>query len=101
MKSCKVFPSLFSFSLLCLSSPLHPKESVKGREMPKYSKGDRVKVRTTRFDNETRDRNGLSFSEKWAADGNGEWCFEVVAHVYAVKGRRVQTYRIKYDDARF
>ena len=57
-----------------------------------------MKVRATRFDNETRDRNGLSFSEKWAADGNGEWCFGVVAHVYIVKGRRVQTYRIKYDD---
>ena len=66
--------------------------------MPKYSKGDRVKVRATRFDNETRDRNGLSFSEKWAADGNGEWCFGAVVHVYAVKGRKVQTYRIKYDD---
>jgi hypothetical protein len=67
-------------------------------KMPKYSKGDRVKVKATRFDNETRDRNGLSFSEKWAADGNGEWCFGAVVHVYAVKGRKVQTYRIKYDD---
>ncbi len=85
---CKVLPSLFSFSILYLSSSLHPKESVKDREMPKYSKGDRVKVRATRFDNETRDRNGLSFSEKWA-DRNGEWCFGVVAHIYVVKGRRV------------
>ena len=89
MKSCKVLPSLFSFFLLCLSSPLHPKESVKGREIPKYSSnGDRVKVRATRFDNETRDRNRLLFSEKWAADGNGEWCFGVVAHVYVVKGTK-------------
>jgi hypothetical protein len=80
-----------------LRSSLLQKESVKGREMPKYNKGDWVKVKATLFDNWTRDRNGLLFSEKWAADRNGEWCFGVVAHVYVVKGRRVQTSRIKYD----
>ena len=40
--------------------------------MPQFGKGDRVRVSAVRFDNDTRDRNGLTFSEKWAADGNGE-----------------------------
>ena len=66
--------------------------------MPQFAKGDRVRVSAVRFDNDTRDRNGLTFSEKWAADGNGEWCYGNVVHVYKVKGRQQQTYKVKYDD---
>jgi hypothetical protein len=43
--------------------------------MPQFNKGDRVRAKATLFDGGegTRDRNGLLFSEKWAADGHGEW----------------------------
>ncbi len=45
-----------------------------------------------------RDRNGQLFSEKWAADKNGEWCYGTVTFVHAKKGRHVQRYRVKYDE---
>jgi hypothetical protein len=35
----------------------------------KYKKSDNVKVLATEFDNESRDRAGMNFSERWAADG--------------------------------
>jgi hypothetical protein len=42
--------------------------------MARFRKGDRVRASSTLFDGEgVRDRNGLLFSEKWLADGNGEW----------------------------
>ncbi len=67
---------------------------------PKFSKGDRVRAKATVFDGgeESRDRNGLLFSEKWAADKNGEWCYGTVSFVYARKGRHAQSYRVKYDE---
>ncbi len=61
---------------------------------PKFNKGDRVRLKATLFDNGKRDRNGLLFSEKWLADGNGEWCYGDVTHVYVKKGRQPQKYRI-------
>jgi hypothetical protein len=67
--------------------------------MPRYSKGDRVRAKATLFDGEeTRDRNGLLFSEKWDADGNAEWCYGTMSFVYARRGRRCQLYRVKYDE---
>ena len=50
------------------------------------------------FDEGTRDRNGLLFSEKWAADGHGEWCYGTVSFVYVRRGRQIQKYRVKYDE---
>jgi hypothetical protein len=69
-------------------------------EMPRFSKGDRVRAKATLLDGgeETRDRNGLLFSEKWAADNNGEWCYGTVSFVFARRGRHVQKYRVKYDE---
>jgi hypothetical protein len=54
-------------------------------EMPRFSKGDRVRAKATLFDGgeETRDRNELLFSEKWAADKNEEWCCGTASFVYA------------------
>ena len=46
----------------------------------------------------TRDRNGLLFSEKWAADEHGEWCYGTVSFVYARRGRHAQLYQVKYDE---
>jgi hypothetical protein len=67
--------------------------------MPQFKKGDRVRAKATLFDGEgTRDRNGLLFSEKWAADGHGEWCYGAVSFVYARRGRHAQLYRVKYDE---
>jgi len=40
--------------------------------MTRFDKGDRVRAKANLFDEGTRDRNGLLFSEKWAADGHGE-----------------------------
>jgi hypothetical protein len=42
----------------------------------------------------TKDRNGLLFSEKWAADEHGEWCYGTVSFVYARRGRYAQLYRV-------
>ncbi len=69
-------------------------------KMPRFSKGDRVRATATLFDGgeETRDRNGLFFSEKCAADKNGEWCYRTASFVYARRGRHLQKYRVKYDE---
>ncbi len=59
-----------------------------------------MRAKATIFDGgeATRDRNGLLFSEKWAADGHGEWCYGTVSFVYARRGRHAQLYRVKYDE---
>jgi hypothetical protein len=66
--------------------------------MTEYKKGDRVRAKATLFDAGTRDRNGLLFSEKWAADGHVEWCYGTVIFVYVRRGREFQKYRVKYDE---
>ena len=65
--------------------------------MTKFKKGDLVRVHAKEFDGE-RDEEGRRFSEKWAADGHGEWCYGAISHVYVRKGREAQKYRIKYDE---
>ncbi len=68
-------------------------------KMPRFIKGDRVRAKATLFGGEeTRDRNGYLFSEKWAADKNGEWCYGTVSFVYSRRGRHLQKYRVKYDE---
>ncbi len=65
---------------------------------PKYSKGDRVRLKATLFDDEKKkDREGRLFSKQWSDEGNGEWCHGSVTHVYVKKGRQAQKYRVKYD----
>ncbi len=32
---------------------------------PQFSKGQRVRVAATKFDNENRDNGGMNFSERW------------------------------------
>jgi hypothetical protein len=67
--------------------------------MPRFKKGERVRASAKLFDgNGTRDRNDLLFSEKWLADGNGEWCYGTVSFVYVRRGRTKQKYRVKYDE---
>ena len=66
--------------------------------MPTFAKGDRVRAKATLFDEGTADRNGLLFSQKWAADGHGEWCYGSVSWIYCRRGRQVQRYRVKYDE---
>ena len=66
--------------------------------MTRFAKGDRVRAKANLFDEGTRDRNGLLFSEKWAADGHGEWCYGTVSFVYVRRGRQIQKYRVKYDE---
>jgi hypothetical protein len=65
--------------------------------MTKFKKGDFVRVHATKFDGE-KDDEGRLFSEKWEQDGNGEWCYGTISHVYTKKGRQPQNYRIKYDE---
>ena len=66
---------------------------------PLYKKGDRVKCLATRFDEGSEDRNGVRFSIRYAAAGNGTFCFGSIAHVYALTSANpLQTYRVKYDD---
>jgi hypothetical protein len=45
---------------------------------PKYRKKDYVKVLANKFDNDERDKSGMNFSERWAADGNGLWCYGTI-----------------------
>ena len=56
-----------------------------------------MRVHAKKFDGE-RDEEGRLFSEKWEQDGNGEWCYGTITHVYVRKGRQTQNYRIKYDE---
>ena len=65
---------------------------------PKFAKKDRVKVYATRFDKEELEEGEQKFSEKWAADGNGIWCYGTVTRVYVKKGRKAQEYMIRYDN---
>jgi hypothetical protein len=64
---------------------------------PKFSKGERVRVLATKFDNEKRDNAGMNFSERWPADGNGTWCFGTISRVYVKRRGAPQKYSIKYD----
>lgn len=67
--------------------------------MSKFAKGDQVRVRATKFDGEgERDELGLTFSEKWLRDGNGEWCYGKISFVYKKQSRKAQKYRILYHE---
>jgi hypothetical protein len=65
----------------------------------KFKKDDLVRVHATRFNapNGGTNENGLTFSQNWEKEGNGEWCYGDVTHVYVKKGRQPQKYRVKYD----
>ena len=66
---------------------------------PKFRKKDRVKVLATRFDKEEVEEGERKFSEKWAADGNGIWCYGTkITRVYVKKRRQAQEYMIRYDN---
>ena len=67
--------------------------------MTKFAKGDQVRVRSTLFDGAgERDELGLTFSEKWLRDGNGEWCYGKISFVYKKRSREPQKYRILYHE---
>jgi hypothetical protein len=68
--------------------------------MTKFKKDDLVRVHATRFNapNGGKDKNGRTFAENWAKEGNGEWCYGRVSFVYKRKGRQAQKYRIHYDE---
>jgi hypothetical protein len=65
---------------------------------PKFAKKDRVKVLATRFDKEELEEGEQKFSDKWAADGHGIWCYGQIVHVYVKKARKPQEYNIRYDN---
>ena len=65
---------------------------------PKFEKKDRVRVYATRFDKEEVEEGEQKFSEKWAADGNGIWCYGTITHVHVKKSRKAQEYMIRYDN---
>jgi hypothetical protein len=67
--------------------------------MTKFKKGDLVQVHAKEFDGERDEENRL-WSEKWAANGHGEWCYGQISHIYVRKGREAQKYRIKYDEGK-
>ena len=70
--------------------------------MTKFAKGDQVRVHATQFDGEGEtDELGLTFSEKWLRDGNGEWCYGKISFVFVKKSRQPQKYRILYHDGTF
>ena len=56
-------------------------------------------MHATQFDGEGEtDELGLTFSEKWLRDGNGEWCYGKISFVYKKKSRQAQKYRILYHE---
>ncbi len=58
-----------------------------------------MRVRATKFDGAgERDELGLTFSEKWLRDGNGEWCYGKISFVYRKKSRMAQKYIILYHE---
>ena len=62
----------------------------------KFAKGDEVRVRATKFDGDGEtDELGLTWSQKWLRDGNGEWCYGKISIVFKKKHRMPQKYRIK------
>jgi hypothetical protein len=64
---------------------------------PNFSKGQRVRVAATKFDNENRDSAGMNFSERWLADGHGVWCYGTISRVYVKRRGQPQKYSVKYD----
>ena len=66
----------------------------------KFKKDDLVRVHATRFNapNGGKNANGLTFSENWEKEGNGEWCYGRVTFVYKKKSRQPQKYRIHYNE---
>jgi hypothetical protein len=82
---------------LKVTPPPPPSFVYRQQDMTKFKKGDLVRVHAKEFDGE-RDEEGRLFSEKWAADGHGEWCYRAISRVYVRKGREAQKYRIKYDE---
>ena len=70
-------------------TPPHPHSHLKEtarQKMSKFAKNNQVRVRATKFDGEgDRDELGLTFSEKWLRDGNGEWCYGKISFVYKKK----------------
>ena len=44
------------------------------------------------------DELGLSFSDRWARDGHGEWCYGRISFVYKKIGRLPQKYCILYHE---
>ncbi len=57
-----------------------------------------MRLYATRFDKDEVEEGEQKFSEKWAADGNGIWCYGSVSRVYVKKGRKAQEYMIRYDN---
>ena len=54
-------------------------------------------MHATKFNGIT-DELGLSFSDRWARDGHGEWCYGKISLVYKKIGRQPQKYRILYHE---
>ena len=56
-----------------------------------------MRVEATKFDNDKRDNAGMTFSERWLADGNGTWCYGTISRVYVKRRGAAQKYSVKYD----
>ena len=63
-----------------------------------FKKDDRIKSLATLYDVNTIDENGQTFSQRWAGNGNGEYCFGKVTMVYKKQSREPQKYKIRWDD---
>ena len=65
----------------------------------KFPKGDEVRVHATKFDGDgERDELNMLWSERWAHDLKGEWCYGKISYVFKKKSRQPQKYRIKYHE---
>jgi hypothetical protein len=62
------------------------------------SANDRVKSRSTLYDEGIEDENGLSFSQRQLGKGLGAFCYGAVTHIYRKTGRQPQKYRVRWDD---
>ena len=62
-----------------------------------FKKGDRVKSLATLYDENTLDEHDQTFSQRWAGDGLGEYCYGRVTRAYKKQSREPQKYKIRWD----
>jgi hypothetical protein len=65
----------------------------------KFAKGDEVRVHATKLDGKgERAELNMLWSERWAHDNKGEWCYGKISFVFKKKSWQPQKYRIKYHE---
>ena len=65
---------------------------------PTFDKNDRIKSLANLYDEDTIDDEGLVFSQREQAKGNGAYCHGKITRVLKKKSRQPQFYKVRWDD---